>query len=475
MAKFPAPSYPYVQARHSGGKQTPTLLVMHSTVTTTAEGAALGVANMWHGSRSPVTSAHYVVDEAKTYQCVYDHTVAYHCGYNDNSIGIEMCDEPDPDSKARWETPAHKAMFDRVTTLAAELCLAYSIPVRFLTDDELRAWGNNKTAKNGGIVTHAQMSRVFKKSTHWDPGAWPTEKFLEAVQIKVKEKNGTGVVKPPVVTVPGTPFQKRAAAALAALAIFAAAVLGIAKGGDNPAPKPPAPVVHSSQSVDVFAWNEKSFPRMSSAFYTEDFNKVLSMGGKRTVYLHSEMSAPNEVAIFKAIAAKKNIRHYGVRVGGDTAISTKGLPAMKIRRIQISNDLPAPISPIRHVTAIGRNSPQQVVFISMHLSNRCFPKEKNKPWYPAQCRALNEQVKLMKQVVSYLTGKGFAVVLGGDQNISRTITWGKNQVAVRFGLVQLTAIPSAKVSVRMNKVQRIRGLHTDHAITKATITFTQRK
>lgn len=266
-------------------------------------------------------------------------------------------------------------------------------------------------------------------------------------------------------------YAQRAAAALAVLAVFAGAIFGVTNHGGSSGGRP---VVGARQSIDVFAWNEKSFPVMSSAAYRQDFAKVLPLGGKRAVFLHSEMSAPTEVAIFRPAAKALGLRTYGVRVAGDTAISTRGLDRMKGVRIRISDKLPAPVSPIRHLTAVATATPQPVTFISIHLSNRCFAKSKGKPWYAEQCRALNAQIRLMKRVVAYLVSKGSAVVIGGDQNVSRTITWAKGQVAVRFGLVQLTAVPSQHVAVKMTKVRRIGGLHTDHAITKATVTLISR-
>ena len=60
---------------------------------------------------------------------------------------------------------------------------AYGIPIRTMTDDQLRAWDKaGRKAALGGIVTHAQMSRVFKKSTHWDPGEWPSALFMRRVR-----------------------------------------------------------------------------------------------------------------------------------------------------------------------------------------------------------------------------------------------------------------------------------------------------
>lgn len=204
---YPAPTPPMIHARYFGGAQTPGLIVMHSTVTPTKGGAARGVANFF-ATENQKTSAHYTVDATEIFQCVGDHQVAYHCGYNQNSIGIEMCDMPVlgamdhwlvPKSQRTgaqpifhggritplsWIEPAHRTMLSRTAHLTAQLCLAYGIPVRLLDNSELADWDTRgKQAKDGGIVTHAQMSAVFKQSDHWDPGAWPAKLFLKRVTV----------------------------------------------------------------------------------------------------------------------------------------------------------------------------------------------------------------------------------------------------------------------------------------------------
>lgn len=461
--KFQPPSPPQIPARpeNHGGSQKPGALVMHGTVSSDNPGTARGIAQWWHNDVTK-TSAHYIVDPAEVIQSVGDHTIAYHCGHNTGSIAIELCDE-EKGPASRWADADSKAIIARAATLAAQLCLAYGIEARRPSIAELKAKGPH------GIYGHNDSRLAFGNTTHSDPIDFPWEHFLGMVRAEIKRIEGEPP-KPTPTPVKGR-FAKRAAAALATLAVFAGAVFGVTNHGGSPGGRP---VVGARQSIDVFAWNEKSFPVMSDAAYRQDFAKVLPLGGKRAVFLHSEMSAPTEVAIFRPAAKALGLRTYGVRVAGDTAISTRGLPTMKGVRIRISDKLPAPVSPIRHLTAVATATPQPVTFISIHLSNRCFAKSKGKPWYAEQCRALNAQIRLMKRVVAYLVSKGSAVVIGGDQNVSRTITWAKGQVAVRFGLVQLTAVPSKHVAVKMTKVRRIGGLHTDHAITKATITLISR-
>jgi N-acetylmuramoyl-L-alanine amidase CwlA len=174
-SKFAAPSPSFVAARHSGGSQTPRLIVLHSTVSPCKPGAADAIARFFRIGQA-VTSAHYVVDPAKVIQMVGDHTVAYHCGYNQDSIGIEMCDMPSQDIK-RWDDKAHRDMEARAADLVARLCLAYNIPARYVSAADLM-----KGKK--GVTTHAQMSQAYKRSTHWDPGAWRRFRFMGRVRAR---------------------------------------------------------------------------------------------------------------------------------------------------------------------------------------------------------------------------------------------------------------------------------------------------
>ncbi len=181
--KDPAPTPPFIAARWHGGAQTPRLIVMHSTVSPCKPGQARATAQFFAREQNK-TSAHYCVDPAEVIQCVGDHTVAYHCGYNQDSIGAEMCDYPDAKSKARWDDANHIAMEKRAARLVAELCLAYGIRPYFVGATGLKLGRK-------GVTTHAEMSKAFRRSTHWDPGAWRRFRFMRRVRRQIKRiKNG---------------------------------------------------------------------------------------------------------------------------------------------------------------------------------------------------------------------------------------------------------------------------------------------
>lgn len=171
------PSPPYVgpAAHTSAGDNKPiNRIVLHSTVGPCEPGQARHIAGYF---RSPGSggSAHYVVDPKETVQVVYDGVIAWHAPPNQHSIGIEMCDYPSSVTANRWKDANHKAMLDRVAELTARLCLAYGVPIQFLTSADL-------LAGKRGITTHNNVSQAWHQSTHWDPGMWPRWRFMRAVR-----------------------------------------------------------------------------------------------------------------------------------------------------------------------------------------------------------------------------------------------------------------------------------------------------
>lgn len=180
MTRYAPPTPPMIRARWHGGEQTPQLIVMHSTVSPCKPGQARATAAYF--ASLPTTrkaSAHYVVDPAEVIQCVPDHTVAYHCGYNQDSIGIEMCEYPSWD-KTRWDDAAHVQMEIRAARLVAELCLAYGIRPYHVGRVGL-------LLGRTGVTTHRAMSLAFKRSTHWDPGAWRRHRFMRRARHQIKK------------------------------------------------------------------------------------------------------------------------------------------------------------------------------------------------------------------------------------------------------------------------------------------------
>lgn len=194
MAKFPAPSPTYIgpPAKSSAGSNKPiTRVVIHSAVMPCEPGRARQLAQM-NKAGGGGGSWHYAVDPAEVIQCSYDSVICWHAPPNGGSIGIEMADwpEPLPDVEGsprwlllrrswRWRKPNHIKMLNRTARLTAELCLAYDLPTVFLSPADLKAGKR-------GVTTHANVSKAFRRSTHWDPGYWPRYGFMVLVRKHAK-------------------------------------------------------------------------------------------------------------------------------------------------------------------------------------------------------------------------------------------------------------------------------------------------
>lgn len=175
MTTIAPPSPDMIQARFFGGSQTPKAVVMHGTVSPCKPGDARSVANRWHGPTSPKTSAHYVADPSESVQCVPDHRIAYHCGYNTGSIGYELSD-PETGPASRWNDDAHTKMLKIAAQDVARLCLAYDIEIKRPSVAELKAKGPH------GIYGHNDSRLAFGSTTHTDPIGFPWDKFIGMVK-----------------------------------------------------------------------------------------------------------------------------------------------------------------------------------------------------------------------------------------------------------------------------------------------------
>lgn len=191
----PPPAPPYLGPAHrwSKGNNKPIRrIVIHSTVSPCEPGGARNIARYFQ-STTAGGSAHYVVDPGEVVQVVYDGVIAWHAPPNANSLGVEMCDVPGPVPQDkpgtarykalrrawRWSRPEQRRMLKRTARLTAELCAAYDVPPVFLGARKLRAG-------RVGITTHANVSRAWRQSTHWDPGWWPRRRFMRLVRRELR-------------------------------------------------------------------------------------------------------------------------------------------------------------------------------------------------------------------------------------------------------------------------------------------------
>jgi hypothetical protein len=142
-------------------------------------------------------SWHYAVDVDSTTQSVREKDTAWHAPpLNPYSIGIEQAGRA-KQLESDWADPYSAAMVDgQLVPLVAKLCRRHRILPRLVPDDllkealaEAEKAGSDVATRDmarriySGIVTHAQVSRVFKKSTHSDPGLhFPLEGVVSLVE-----------------------------------------------------------------------------------------------------------------------------------------------------------------------------------------------------------------------------------------------------------------------------------------------------
>lgn len=172
-------SYPFIRARN----YTPVahrkidLLVIHDMEAPEKGSTAEAVANYFAGPNAPRASAHYCIDNDSIVQCVRDHDVAWHApGANHNGIGLEHAGYAHQ-SRTDWLDVYSISMLHRSAELAAEKCVKYGIPIRFVNAEGLKAG-------HRGITTHAEVSRAYRLSDHTDPGPnFPMARYLAMVQL----------------------------------------------------------------------------------------------------------------------------------------------------------------------------------------------------------------------------------------------------------------------------------------------------
>lgn len=137
------------------------------------------VANFFAAPTTDV-SAHYVTDVNSIVGCVDESDIAFHAlGDNLHTIGIEMAGKASQ-TKEQWADAFSKGELEMTATLCADICKRRNIPVRFLSDRELREG-------KSGFASHDAVSRVFGDDIRDDPGAnFPWNKFLADVEAILK-------------------------------------------------------------------------------------------------------------------------------------------------------------------------------------------------------------------------------------------------------------------------------------------------
>lgn len=130
-----------------------------------------------NGSDGRKASAHVCVDADSVVQCVRDNDIAYAApGLNSHGIQIELAGYA-RQSREEWLDEYGIRLLENAADVVAQYCVKYDIPPLKLTDEQLEADGH-------GIVGHDQVSRIFKRSDHTDPGPnFPWDYLMEHVGL----------------------------------------------------------------------------------------------------------------------------------------------------------------------------------------------------------------------------------------------------------------------------------------------------
>jgi N-acetyl-anhydromuramyl-L-alanine amidase AmpD len=176
---MPDYSWPVIPARWftktpAGTRRHVRLIVIHDMEAPETVHTAEDVAH-YFATTDTKASAHVCVDNNSTVQCVYDNDVAYAApGANHDGIQMELAGYG-RQTKDEWLDPYGIGLLAEASRTAAYYTRKYSVPIVRLTNDQL-------LAGDVGFVGHHQVSEVYHKSDHTDPGPnFPWAEFLGMV------------------------------------------------------------------------------------------------------------------------------------------------------------------------------------------------------------------------------------------------------------------------------------------------------
>ena len=182
--EFETDQFPVMKARffrEVTERRNVRLIVIHSMEAPEKGETAENIARFFQHPEKE-TSAHLCIDNNSIVQCVFDNDVAFAApGANNDGIQLELAGFA-RQTREDWMDPFSILVQENAAEAAAQYCLKYNIPIKHLTDEELRTGQK-------GIIGHVQATNVFKKSDHTDPGAgFPWDHFLDRVKQHHSER-----------------------------------------------------------------------------------------------------------------------------------------------------------------------------------------------------------------------------------------------------------------------------------------------
>lgn len=169
------PGIPYLEALKTNGAPMytkgrpdgpPLWIVIHDMEEEELPDMAERVAQYFHtGAGGRSVSSHYTADSNSIIQCVLLANSAWTVGNrqgNNRGINWELTGFGSQ-TREQWLDPYGRAMFALIAPIIRADAAKYGIPLRTLTDDQVRAY-------QPGITSHWQLGRVFGGTDHQDPG-----------------------------------------------------------------------------------------------------------------------------------------------------------------------------------------------------------------------------------------------------------------------------------------------------------------
>jgi hypothetical protein len=226
-------AFPFIQASHYKpvGGRTVDLVVIHTMEAPEKGTTAESVARYFQTTDRDVSS-HYCIDNDSIVQCVREEDVAWCApGANHNGIHLEHAGHA-KQTATEWQDAYTQAMLERSARLTADLCTRYRIPVTWLHPTDL-------LAGKRGITSHNNVSKAFKRSTHWDPGkGFPIEPYLSLVRGFMATGTGAESTADAPAAVEGEEAATRVAA-------------GVATAAPEPLQQPPPTLQAGSEGWQV--------------------------------------------------------------------------------------------------------------------------------------------------------------------------------------------------------------------------------
>lgn len=185
-----------MQARHfHRGRIAPIrLIVAHSMEWQEKVSTAEDCARMFATMSRPA-SAHACVDVDSVVRCVKDSDTAWAApGANADGLQLEMAGFA-RQARSQWLDAYSRGVLEQGAAVAAGWARLYKIPVRKLTRAELKAGRK-------GFTSHADVSAVYKRSDHGDPGrGFPWDRWLALIADRLDGDDGDDEVVVPAFTV----------------------------------------------------------------------------------------------------------------------------------------------------------------------------------------------------------------------------------------------------------------------------------